>query len=134
MQRLEAKNPPERPLLSAETGNVENRRQDPRRNGLFSIDDRLRGSGRLDGGVRSQIRTRLPVIWPISGWFWKKTASRWPKMPKSAAAPAFSNICWISITGRNRERGLRLTASVWQLEERITVGERVGWRRMHCEW
>src|SRR5258706_13359865 len=33
MQRPEAKNPPERPLLSAETGNVENRRQDPRRNG-----------------------------------------------------------------------------------------------------
>ena len=67
LQRPEAKNPPERPLLSAETGNVENRRQDPRRNGLFSIDDGFRGSGRLDGGVRSQIRTRLPVIWPISG-------------------------------------------------------------------
>jgi hypothetical protein len=50
MQRPEAKNPPERPLLSAETGNVENRRQDPRRNGLFSIDDGFRGSGRLDGG------------------------------------------------------------------------------------
>jgi hypothetical protein len=31
-------------------GNVENRRQDPRRNGLFSIDDSFRGSGRLDGG------------------------------------------------------------------------------------
>src|SRR5260370_8110875 len=28
MQRLEAKNPPERPLLSTETGNVENRRQE----------------------------------------------------------------------------------------------------------
>src|SRR5258706_15711606 len=59
MQRPEAKNPPERPLLSAETGNVENRRQDPRRNGLFSIDDGFRGSGRLDGGVRSRIRTGL---------------------------------------------------------------------------
>jgi hypothetical protein len=59
MQRPEAKNPPERPLLSAETGNVENRRQDPRRNGLFSIDDGFRGSGRLDGGVRSRMRTRL---------------------------------------------------------------------------
>jgi hypothetical protein len=44
MQRPEAKNPPERPLLSAETGNVENRRQDPRRNGVFSIDDGFRGS------------------------------------------------------------------------------------------
>src|ERR1700694_4115123 len=50
MQRPEAKKPPERPLLSAETGNVENRRQDPRRKGLFSIDDGFRGSGRLDGG------------------------------------------------------------------------------------
>ncbi len=59
MQRPEAKNPPERPLLSAETGNVENRLQDPRRNGLFSIDDGLRGSGRLDGGVRSLMRTGL---------------------------------------------------------------------------
>jgi hypothetical protein len=59
LQRPEAKNPPERPLFSAETGNVENRRQEPRRNGLFSIDDRFRGSGRLDGGVRSQIRTGL---------------------------------------------------------------------------
>ena len=50
MQRLEGKNPPQRPLLSVETGNVENRRQDPRRNGLFLIDDGFRGSGRLDGG------------------------------------------------------------------------------------
>ena len=37
----------------------ENRRQDPRRNGLFSVDDDFRSSGRLDGGVRSQIRTGL---------------------------------------------------------------------------
>jgi hypothetical protein len=59
MQRPEAKNSPERPLLSPETGNVENKRQDPRKNGLFLIDDSFRGSGRLDGGVRSQIRTRL---------------------------------------------------------------------------
>src|SRR5207244_4342827 len=57
MQRPEARNPPERPLLSAETLNVQNRRQDPRRNGLFSVDDGFRSSGRLDGGVRSQIRT-----------------------------------------------------------------------------
>ena len=64
MQRPEAKNPPERPLLSAETGNVENRWQDPRRNGLFSIDDGFRGSGRLGGGVRSQIRTGLGLQIP----------------------------------------------------------------------
>ncbi len=70
MQRLEAKNPPERPLLSAETGNVENRRQDPRRNGLFSIDVGFYGSGRLDGGVRSQIRTGLsPDKCPFAGYF-----------------------------------------------------------------
>src|ERR1700704_1571876 len=50
VRRLEAKNPPERPLMSAETGIAENRRQDPRRNGLFSIDDGFRSSGRLDGG------------------------------------------------------------------------------------
>jgi hypothetical protein len=66
MQRLEAKNPPERPLLSAETGNVENGRQDPPRNGPFSIDDGFRGSGRLDGGVRSQIRTGLRLQFPAN--------------------------------------------------------------------
>src|SRR6202165_5566848 len=58
-------NPPERPLFSAETGNVENRRQDPRRNGLFSIDNRFRGSGRLDGGVRSPMRTGLSQPVPV---------------------------------------------------------------------
>jgi hypothetical protein len=36
--------------LSAETGIVENGRQDPGRNGLFSIDDGFPGSRRLDGG------------------------------------------------------------------------------------
>jgi hypothetical protein len=60
MQRPEAKNPPERPLFSAETGNIENKRQDPRRNGLFSIDDGFRGSGRLDGG-RDRDRTCDPL-------------------------------------------------------------------------
>jgi hypothetical protein len=59
MQRPEPKNPPERPLCRQRPGNVENRRQDPRRNGLLSIEDGFRGSGRLDGGVRSQIRTSL---------------------------------------------------------------------------
>src|SRR5260370_31226318 len=66
-QRPEAKNPPERALLSAETGNLKIGVKNPRRNGLFSIVDGFRGSGRLDGGVRSHMRTRLPVIWPISG-------------------------------------------------------------------
>jgi hypothetical protein len=35
MQRLEAKNPPERPLLSAETGNVENRGKIPAETASF---------------------------------------------------------------------------------------------------
>jgi hypothetical protein len=61
MQRLEAKNPPKRPLLSAETGNVENRRQESRQKGLFPIDDGFRGSGRLDGG-RTRARTWDPMI------------------------------------------------------------------------
>src|SRR5258705_8836214 len=45
MQRLEAKNPRERPLFTAETRNAQNRQQDPRGNGLFSIDDGFYRSG-----------------------------------------------------------------------------------------
>src|SRR5258708_1880970 len=58
-QRPEAKNPPERPLLSAETGKLKIGMKNPRRNGLFSIGDGFCGSGRLGGGVCSQIRTGL---------------------------------------------------------------------------
>jgi hypothetical protein len=61
MQRRQAKNPPERPFFSTETVNVENMRKYPRRNGLFSIDNRFRGSGRLDGG-RTRARTWDPMI------------------------------------------------------------------------
>jgi hypothetical protein len=39
MRDLESKNPPDRPLLSAETGNVEISRQDPLERALFPIDD-----------------------------------------------------------------------------------------------
>src|SRR5260370_37965229 len=53
MQRPGAKKPPERALLSAETVNAQNRPQDPRRNGLFSIDGGFRGSGRLGGGFHT---------------------------------------------------------------------------------
>jgi hypothetical protein len=53
MQRPDAKNPPERPLLSAETGNSKIGVKNTRRNGLFSIDDGFRSSGRLDGGGSS---------------------------------------------------------------------------------
>ena len=44
---------PQRPRTPNETG------ENPRRNGLFPIDDGWRGLGRLDGGVRSRMRTRL---------------------------------------------------------------------------
>src|ERR1700736_6226116 len=66
MQRPEAQNPPERPLLSAETGNLKISVKNPRRNGLFLIDDGFRGSGRLDGGVRSRIRTGLRLHFPAN--------------------------------------------------------------------
>src|ERR1700730_4029693 len=49
-QRPEAKNPPERPLLSAETGSSKIGVKNAGRNGLFLIGDGLRSSGRLDGG------------------------------------------------------------------------------------
>src|SRR5712671_3674960 len=38
MQRPEAKNPPKRPSISAETGNLKMGVKNPRRNGLFAID------------------------------------------------------------------------------------------------
>jgi hypothetical protein len=41
----------------------------PNRNGPFAVDDDFYGSGRLDGGVRSQIRTGLRVIWQKQGDF-----------------------------------------------------------------
>ena len=65
MQRLEAKNPPERSPFRAETRNAQNGQQDPRRNGLFSTDDGFYGSGRLNGGVRSHMRTGLYWKFPV---------------------------------------------------------------------
>jgi hypothetical protein len=62
--------------MSAETGIAENRPQDPRRNGLFSIDDGFRSSGRLNGGVRSQMRTRLLQEQGIFDEFSRKTGFR----------------------------------------------------------
>jgi hypothetical protein len=60
MQRPEAKNPPERPLLAAETGNSKTGVKNPRRNGLFLIGDGFRSSGRLGGG-RDRDRTCDPL-------------------------------------------------------------------------
>ena len=45
--------------MAAETGNSKMGVKNPRRNGLFLIGDGFRSSGRLDGGVRSRMRTRL---------------------------------------------------------------------------
>lgn len=50
MQRLEAKKSTRETVMPAETGNLKTVDENPRRNGLFSIDDGLRGSGRLDSG------------------------------------------------------------------------------------
>jgi len=55
MQRPEAKNPPKRPSISAETGNLKMGVKNPRRNGLFAVDVEICGFGRLDGGVPSRI-------------------------------------------------------------------------------
>ena len=60
MQRLEAKNPPERAVFTAETRNAQNRQLDPRRNGLFSRDDGFYGSGRVDGGREAVARKKRP--------------------------------------------------------------------------
>src|SRR5712672_1238892 len=49
MQRPEAKNPPKRPSISAETGNLKMGVKNPRRNGLFAVDVEICGFGRLDG-------------------------------------------------------------------------------------
>ena len=50
---------PQRPRTRNETG------ENPRRNGLFPIDDGWRGLGRLDGGVRSHMRTGLYWNFPV---------------------------------------------------------------------
>src|ERR1700730_940505 len=56
-QRPEAKNQPERPLLSAETGNSKIGVKNAGRNGLFLIGDGLRSSRRLGGGGSSRAKT-----------------------------------------------------------------------------
>ena len=59
MQRPEAKNPPKRPSMSAETGNLKIGVKNPRRNGLFAVDVEICGLGRLGGG-RDRDRTCDP--------------------------------------------------------------------------
>jgi hypothetical protein len=72
MQRPEAKNPPKRLSISAETGNLKMGVKNPRRNGLFPIDGGFRSSGRLDGGVRSHMRTGLACVLPENREFFAK--------------------------------------------------------------
>ena len=76
MQRLEAKNPPERPLFTAETRNAQNRQQDHRRNGLFSIDDGFYGSLRLNGGHDRGIHHCSKAL--VSGAFGRKGGTQCP--------------------------------------------------------
>ena len=49
------------PLTSLETERHSKTGEFPRRNGLFSIDDGLRGLGRLDGGGGSQRLLNLTI-------------------------------------------------------------------------
>src|SRR6202045_4501186 len=83
-QRPEAKNPPERPVMSAETGNSKIGVKNPRRNGLFLIGDGFRSSGRLDGGdhldqtacsPRSH-RNQSPILEPGTELFAAETGRR----------------------------------------------------------
>ena len=69
MQRREAKNPPKKLLMPAETERPERYQQISRRNGLFGVFLETRGSVGLDGGVRSQIRTGLDLKFPVKGPF-----------------------------------------------------------------
>ena len=72
MQRRGAKNRPERLQVSSETEKAEPGRRISRRNGLFPIEDGLDGFdglGRLNGGVRSHMRTRLDLKFPDKGRF-----------------------------------------------------------------
>jgi hypothetical protein len=111
MQRREAKSGRERPQVSPETERRNDTGENPHRNGLSGVGVGICGFVGLDGGVRSQIRTRLPVIWPISGSFSKKTAIRPTGMSKSAAARAFLEYRDNSISGKNREHAFQSTAS-----------------------
>src|SRR5712671_6438565 len=75
MQRPEAKNPPKRPSISAETGNLKMGVKKPRRSGLFAVDVEICGFGRLDGGVRSHTRTGLgshPLLFPVICIFFRE--------------------------------------------------------------
>src|SRR6478752_1167831 len=59
MQRPGAKNRPERLRMSQRPKTPNKAFEYPRGNGLFPIEDGFDGLGRLNGGVRSHMRTRL---------------------------------------------------------------------------
>ena len=52
--------------MAVETERPEATGENPRRNGVFPIDHSFCGFGGLDGGVRSQIRTRLRGQFPAN--------------------------------------------------------------------
>jgi hypothetical protein len=74
-QRPEAKNPPERPLLSAETGSSKIGVKNARRNGLLLIGDGFRSSGRLYGGGSSRAK-------PVSDGYQGKIQGKNEKSPQ----------------------------------------------------
>ncbi len=59
MQRPAAKIHPRGRYCRERPGTLKIGGKNPRRNGLFTINDGFRSSGRLGGGVRSRMRTRL---------------------------------------------------------------------------
>jgi len=75
------------PKLALETADVHRDRKSgddtakPPQNGLFGVADEMR-SWRLDGGVRSQLRTRLTLLFGDIRVIFEKNSDRRTKIPK----------------------------------------------------
>jgi hypothetical protein len=73
MQRQVVQIGPKRPQSGNGDGKRRTKLGNPHRNGLFYVGLEIWGLVGLDGGVRSQIRTRLdpelPDKWPFTGYF-----------------------------------------------------------------
>ena len=77
MQRPEAENRLERPLMPTETERRNDTGEYPRRNGLIGVSVEFCGLGRLDGGGSSLRRTSLSLqIWEMQGNFAKMLGAR----------------------------------------------------------
>jgi hypothetical protein len=86
MQRREAKNPPERPLLAAETGNSKIGVKNPRRNGLFLIGD---------GCAVSSLSHRRA---------WALHRMAWPSVLQTCCTSPALKPLWLTITCSRTER------------------------------